>query len=119
MGFVWPSVASGGCQITDRDRCVTSPNYPSPYGHEQSCTVNVDRFSSLTVEDFHTEGTNQIGDNNICNNDVLTVNSVDYCGTGAYSWDIMPQDGIIVTNGLIEWRSDKWKYGDDDRSLRG
>jgi hypothetical protein len=82
-------VTQGPC-ATDGN-CFTSANYPSNYGNFELCTIVVDTNETLWVQSFATEE----------DYDVLTVDGVDYSGSGD------GLDGLVVRAGdIITWCSD-------------
>jgi len=48
-------VSQGMCK-TDSLNCVSSPNYPSDYGNNQGCIIQVTGNMEIKSVDFHTEG---------------------------------------------------------------
>ena len=86
----------GACTAT-ADGCITSPNWPSKYGVNESCTILVETEASLLVQSFQTER----------NYDVLTVNGVQYSGSGD------GLEGRLTRVGdVIHWVSDGVVYHD-------
>ena len=83
------SVASGPC-VKTADNCITSANFPLPYGNDESCEIAVTQplLGSVSAVGFHMEDYS----------DVLTINGVSYQGTSG------PQ-GVKPT-GSITWTTD-------------
>ena len=80
----------GSCTAT-AEGCITSPNWPANYGNSESCAIAVGTDVSLWVQSFATEA----------RYDKLTVNGVQYSGSG------VGLDGLVVRVGdVITWRSD-------------
>merc|ERR1719499_135665 len=80
-------VLSGtGCEMDGT--CVQSKNYPSNYGNNEACTVDLYGEIPLDFEAFDTES----------RYDILTVGSAGYSGTSA------PSNGAY--SGSISWSSD-------------
>ena len=81
----------GPCATTTDGKCFTSPGWPSNYGNSESCTIAVGADVSLVVQSFATEA--------YC--DRLTVNGVEYWGSGE------GLNGLVVRAGdVITWVSD-------------
>ena len=81
----------GPCTTTTDSTCFTSPGWPSTYGNSESCAIAVGTDVSLWVQSFATEA----------RYDKLTVNGVQYSGSG------VGLDGLVVRVGdVITWRSD-------------
>eukprot|EP00946_MAST-07B_sp_MAST-7B-sp1_P000291 g291.t1 len=82
----------GPCTVHD-GFCFQSPNYPSSYAKNQSCTITVTSAAGpddiLMVEAFNT----------VSDSDILTVGSTEYSGWGGPL-------GVVASEGLeITWRS--------------
>jgi hypothetical protein len=83
-------VESGPCTLANSGTCFRSPNYPSDYGVDQTCTITTQDAVTLSVTAFSTEQTH----------DKLTVNGVQYSGTTG-------PGGVQVSAGsTITWTSD-------------
>ena len=81
----------GPCATITDGTCFTSPGWPSNYGNSESCAIVVGADASLVVQSFATEA----------NYDELTVNGVQYSGSG------VGLNGLVVRAGdVITWRSD-------------
>ena len=81
----------GGSCTASADGCITSANYPASYTNGENCTIVVGTDVSLVVQSFATEA----------RYDKLTVNGVQYSGSG------VGLDGLVVRVGdVITWRSD-------------
>jgi hypothetical protein len=79
------------CTTTTDGTCFTSPGWPGFYGNSESCTIAVGADVSLVVQSFSTES----------DYDVLTVNGVQYSGSG------YGLNGVVVRAGdVITWSSD-------------
>merc|ERR1712232_1531416 len=87
-GLPWV-LAEGPCTI-DASACVTSPNFPEVYGHNENCIilVNDTALKSIVVHQFRTER----------GYDVLTVNDQGYSGGDG-------PDGVMP-RGRIVWKTD-------------
>jgi hypothetical protein len=84
-------VNEGPCTTTTDGTCFTSPGWPSTYGNSESCAIVVGADASLVVQWFSTES----------DYDVLTVNGVQYSGSG------VGLSGVVVhAGGVISWSSD-------------
>lgn len=80
-------VTQGSCAVQDGG-CISSPNYPSTYAANQSCSIKVNGDFLLDIKHFQTEP----------DFDVLVVNGVNYSGT------VGPVR--VTPNGTITWMSD-------------
>jgi len=82
-------VLSGECTVDD-SHCAQSPNYPSDYAADQSCSiaVNAEKAEPILVLDFDTEA----------DWDIMTINGLDYSGATEPA-------GIVPTD-TITWSSD-------------
>jgi len=92
------SITSGPCLLETDTGCVTTPNWPSPYGPNEACsmTVNADGFVSATS--FGTEESY----------DKLTVDGIDYSGSvGPYKQSVA---GIGLAP-IVSWESDSTGQG--------
>jgi hypothetical protein len=87
-------VSSGLCTLDSSGDCFRSPNYPSNYGSNQTCTITAHEAVTLSVTSFDVEA-------EYCYFDYLRVNGGRYCGnTGGPS-------GVQVAAGAnITWTSD-------------
>lgn len=82
-------VSQGSCSI-DAGGCALSPNYPSSYNPEESCSIVVKEMTPgpIKVDAFSTEA----------EYDVVVVNGIRYSGNQG-------PDGVVAT-GVISWSSD-------------
>jgi hypothetical protein len=86
-------VSSGLCTLDSSGDCFRSPNYPSNYGSNQTCTITAHEAVTLSVTSFDVEA-------EYCQYDYLRVNGGRYCGTTGPS-------GVQVAAGAnITWTSD-------------
>ena len=82
-------IVGGPCTVNDR--CLLSPNYPSPYGPNQSCVASLPTFSVIRIQSFLTWKYF----------DSLTVNGYKYSGSG-----LRGTSTVLWSN--ISWTSSGW-----------
>merc|ERR1711939_46949 len=99
------------CSCTQDDcQCVTSPNWPGPYGNDQTCRIKTRAGVPLEVHKFETEP----------RYDELTVNGEKYSGSFSSERISTPPygqtnaypspHGTVLEGGYIEWKSDSTVY---------
>jgi len=86
-------VSAGPCSLDAITGCISSPNFPNEYGHDQGCSIVIvgDNVGRLHVTEFATEE----------GYDKLTVNGKEYSGNDAAN-----QLQGIRPSGTITWASD-------------
>jgi len=84
----WEQNPSGKCQI--EGACLSSPHFPKPYGHRESCEVSLPPFSVIRIVNFTTEH----------KYDYLTINGYKYSGSGE---SVVGATGVLWSN--ISWQS--------------
>jgi hypothetical protein len=89
-------VLEGSCTAT-AEGCITSPNWPANYGNSESCRIAVGTDVSLVVQSFATES----------GYDLLTVNGVQYSGSGEGLQGLTTRAGDVLT-----WASDSVVHHD-------
>ena len=91
QAFMWADII-GECTLDGA--CAESPNYPQPYGSDQSCTLEIDLAlaAPIVVESFDTESYV----------DALTVNGAAYSGTSGPS-GVIPSTSLQWTSAGTPW----------------
>ena len=88
--YINAASGNGGNCVIDGD-CIASPNYPSPYGADESCDIGVDATGVITTDAFNTG----MGD-------YLSIDGTNYEGSSG-------PNGAVVTGpnaNAISWYSD-------------
>ena len=80
-------IVGGPCTVDDR--CLLSPNYPSPYGPNQSCVASLPTFSVIRIRTFLTWKYY----------DSLTVNGYKFSGSGLNGTSTVLWSNIWWTSG--------------------
>ena len=91
-------VTTGDCVL--EEDCLTSPNYPESYGHNDLCIVNIldESFGTLDVQYL-----------DVSNSDSLHVNGVQYSGSYAEATSV-PLHGVVVGSTLWSTTDDAGTY---------
>ena len=93
------TVTEGTCVLTGDD-CVQSPNYPEDYDAYTECTIFPDSDGWLHVVGFDLHSSSY---SDYCW-DHMTVNGVQYCGTGGPQGVAVTLDGNHLHRGLPRGR---------------
>ena len=85
-------VNNGPCSLSEAGSCITSPDYPSNYGEEETCTIIVLEAGYLTARVFKMQD----------DEDILTIGGEEYYGTDTTG----PQIHQVTTGTTVSWSSD-------------